>query len=57
MRAATIVIGFLDALACAVVAVGSYNSGSDPATLALAASNWHSCARRMRALHLNPGLS
>jgi hypothetical protein len=33
MRAATIVIGFLDALGCAVVAVGSYNSGSDPATI------------------------
>jgi hypothetical protein len=33
MRAATIVIGLLDALACAVVAVDSYNSGSDPATI------------------------
>ena len=32
MRAATIVIGLLDALAAAV-AVGSHNSGSDPATI------------------------
>ena len=32
-RAATIVIGLLDALAAAAVAVGSYNSGSDPATI------------------------
>jgi hypothetical protein len=33
MRAVTIVIGLLDALGCAVVAVASYNSGSDPATI------------------------
>jgi hypothetical protein len=33
MRAAAIVIGILDALACAAVAVVSFNSGSDPATI------------------------
>jgi hypothetical protein len=32
-RIATIVIGLLDALGCAVVAVATYNSGSDPATI------------------------
>jgi hypothetical protein len=33
IRIATIVIGLLDAAGCAVVAVGSYTSGSDPATI------------------------
>jgi hypothetical protein len=33
MRVVTIVIGLLDTLGCAVVAVGSYNSGSAPATI------------------------
>jgi hypothetical protein len=33
MRAATIIIGLLDALGCVVVAVATYNSGSDPATI------------------------
>ena len=33
MRAAAIVIGILDALACAALAVATFNSGSDPATI------------------------
>jgi hypothetical protein len=33
LRTATVIIGLLDALACAVVAVATYNSGSDPATI------------------------
>jgi hypothetical protein len=33
MRTAAIIIGLLDALACAIVAVATYNSGSDPATI------------------------
>jgi hypothetical protein len=33
LRPATIVIGLLDALGCAVIAVATYNSGSDPATI------------------------
>jgi hypothetical protein len=33
IRIVTIVIGFLDALVSAVIAVASYNSGSDPATI------------------------
>jgi hypothetical protein len=33
IRVATIVIGLMDAAGCAVVAVASYTSGSDPATI------------------------
>ncbi len=33
IRVATIVIGLLDTAGCAIVAVGSYTSGSDPATI------------------------
>jgi hypothetical protein len=33
MRAATIIIGILDALAAALIAVAAYYSGSDPATI------------------------
>jgi hypothetical protein len=33
MRIAAIIIGLLDALACAIIAVATYNSGSDPATI------------------------
>jgi len=33
MRVAAIIIGLLDALACAIIAVATYNSGSDPATI------------------------
>jgi hypothetical protein len=33
IRIVTIVIGLLDAAGCAVVAVATYNSGSDPATI------------------------
>jgi hypothetical protein len=33
IRVATIVIGLMDAAGCAAVAVGSYTSGSDPATI------------------------
>jgi hypothetical protein len=33
IRVATIIVGLLDALGSAVVAIGSYNSGSDPATI------------------------
>jgi hypothetical protein len=33
IRVATIVIGLLDAAGCAAVAVGTFNSGSDPATI------------------------
>jgi hypothetical protein len=32
-RAITIAVALLDAAGCAVVAVASYNSGSDPATI------------------------
>lgn len=32
-RAVTIVIALMDALCCAGVAVGTFNSGSDPATI------------------------
>jgi hypothetical protein len=32
-RAVTIAVALLDAAGCAVVAVASYNSGSDPATI------------------------
>jgi len=35
LRAATIIIGLLDALGCVVVAVATYNSGSDHATIGL----------------------
>ena len=33
MRIAAIIIGLSDALACAIIAVAMYNSGSDPATI------------------------
>jgi hypothetical protein len=33
IRVATIVIGLMDAAGCAAVAVASYTSGSDPATI------------------------
>ena len=33
IRIATIVIGLLDAAGCVAVAVGTFNSGSDPATI------------------------
>jgi hypothetical protein len=33
MRIVAIIIGLLDALACAIIAVATYNSGSDPATI------------------------
>jgi hypothetical protein len=33
IRAITIIVALLDAAGCAVVAVASYNSGSDPATI------------------------
>jgi hypothetical protein len=33
IRLATIVIGILDALGCVVIAVATFNSGSDPATI------------------------
>ncbi len=33
MRIAAIIIGLLDALTCAIIAVATYNSGSDPATI------------------------
>jgi hypothetical protein len=33
IRIATIIIGLLDALACIVVAIACFDSGSDPATI------------------------
>lgn len=35
LRTATLVIGLLDALACAVIVIAAYNSDSDPATIGL----------------------